>query len=140
EAPDARRVELRETMDLVTPSAALAHAADPGAVGADLLPELHRELLSRLGASASALLLRSAHTGDYRLSSSAFSPPRESRARRQPAMRLSGAEAKLLDLLGPEPAIHALTELPALGEWLGGPRRALIVPLAGGRRAYVAIA
>jgi PAS domain S-box-containing protein len=126
-------------MDLVTPSAALAHAADPGAVAADLLPELHRELLSRLGAPASILLLRSAYSGDYRATSAAFSPPRELGPGRQPMLRLSGAQARTLDRLGAEAAIHGLAELPSLADWLGA-RRALIVPVAGGRRANLAVA
>jgi PAS domain S-box-containing protein len=117
-----------------TSFSSLARALATGAQPGDVLPELHREVLTATGGAASVVLQRARRSGDYHATSGrGFA---NLRGPWLPASEAATLEARTSD----GPVAGPLAGLPALSARLGSPQ-ALIVPLSGtGEPAYLIVA
>ena len=116
-------------MSPTTPFSTLARALARGTRPADLLPELHRELLAATGATRSIVLETTGAAGTYILSS----------GRGFTALDLpwiAGPEAQALaDITAPGPRITSLATVPSLARHFGD--TALVIPLRLAKRPTV---
>ena len=116
-------------MSPTTPFSTLARALARGTRPADLLPELHRELLAATGATRSIVLETTGAAGTYILSS----------GRGFTALDLpwiAGPEAQALaDITAPGPQIASLATVPSLARHFG--EMALVIPLRLAKRPTV---
>lgn len=117
-----------------TPFSTLARAVAQGAQPADVLPEMHREILGACGGTASVVLQRARRSGEYQATSGrGFAD--------LGGPWLPGAEASAFESQTADgPAVCDLAALPTIATRLGAPS-ALVVPLAGGGEpAYLVVA